>query len=315
MPDVELPQIKDHVLGRGYWSGGEKLNIAIAESAYGRITANDVANIESAAQERMNQVQADAAKYGYDISLEEAQRTALATEYAAYMNKLGVTESADRYALAQEFSARMGLSEAERSALAQEFTAREQSGAQRYTADKSVDVAKEHAQAQVRSTEISAKADMYGADSARQAQTASSGIQSAGNTVSSAFSAFNTSQRMGQQWAYQRSHDRRSLFRNSISAALVFLLGMGVLLIAMDIIGIPIIASLTAIIAEAGARAMYLVEALRDGGGNAGDAFAGYAAGIGATIGGLLTALWDKMNDFLDWLYESIMDLVAQVGG
>jgi hypothetical protein len=336
---------------RGWIS--HKYDIAAVQAEYGLQAARDVSNIEAAANRNIALIQADAAKDGYKLSYESALAAARAQELTALFNKQGVENSAHRYALAQEYSARMNLEGTEIQALAQKFTATEQANAQKYTADKSVDssrlysdaqrftaseqramnqyIADVEARAAVVNTERASKAEEYKArmalketQRASQAQeysskasmhgqVASSGIQGTSNVVSSGFGAFNYGQRSFYQWAMGGTNDPRTLAQRIMITSMLFIGGMFVLFVAMDMFGIPILATLANLVAESGARAVAYVEAVRNGSSNAGEIFSGYGTTLAASIGGMTSALWDRLNDFFDWVMESITDLMANI--
>jgi len=347
---------------KGWWSGQEQYNIAEIQARYGLYASDAVANIESAANERIATVMADANKYGYEMSYESALATARAQVMSQWLNTQGVVKSADRYAYAQEYTALLGLEGTSITALANKFIAVEQVSGQKYSADRSVDVAAIYGEAQkftatetrlmnqfvasvkaradIINVERSSKAEEYKARKAleetkvaseaqkysarRQAQAtetaaetsmhghvAASSMQSSSNLVSSGFGAMNYGQRTFNLWALSGTNEPVPMVQRVMLASVMFVLTMFVLFVAMDIFGIPILATLSDIIAQSGAKAVAFVEAVRNGAGNAGEIFSDFGAGIGASIGGMLSALWDKLNDFFDWLVEWISDTVA----
>lgn len=293
----------------------------LVESADRYAVAQEFSALESANAQRFA---AKMGKEGQVLSAKEyaqaqvvsAKEAAAAQRYSAFEMAGAQRFSAERSARAQEYTAQQQAGAqrftAERGARAQEYSAREYAGAQRFTAER-------QSRAQEYTAKQQAGAQRFTASEQKEATIASSGISSASNVVASGFTNLNAGQRALGQWAMARSPDTRTLGRNYIYAMGLFLLGMAVLFLAMDIFGIPVLQSLANITAEAGARAVALVDALKEGTPEATDAFADTSTTMAASIGGMLTALFAKFQDVLDalvdWLGEAYATLTEQISG
>lgn len=328
----------------------------MAQTKVEAVAAQEIANINASANNRIAIVQAEAERYGYRLTKDAAYRQAVAQEFTARMNNAGVLGSAKRYAAAQRFTALMqkeGLITAtQRSSLATEFAARERAAADKYTAlmgkQGQVLSAREYAHAQimgakytsgaaiksaeltsfaqVQSSQIISKAEiakaersakaveysadkqagatMHAAEQQARATVGAASAQSAGSSVASGFSNFNAMQRMfGARALQERS--RKDVVKSYFVFMGLFCLGFFILFIMMDLFGIPILSALADIVAEAGAKAMGFVDAIKEMASSDNidgikEMLSDGAAGIGGAIGGMLSAFVAKVGDFFD---------------
>lgn len=263
-----------------------------------------------------------------------AERNAMAQMYTAEMQKSGLITSTQRSAIAQEFTARENrIATVHAARLGKEgqvLSAKEYAAAQKYgsyvTANAQMYTAKQSARAQIVSTERASRAEEYksrqqlkGTIRASEAQEKSAGMQmsaqigsatshSASNVVTSGFGAFNASQRLGRSWTFRDSSPAGARNR-ALTAAGIFVFGMLILFVAMDLFGFPILQGLTDMITNATARAVALVDAVKGLASNDNvqgiqDLLASTGSTIAGGIGGMMAAFVDSIAEFFSNIGE-----------
>lgn len=359
-------------LPRGSWWAGDADYVSTIDSSeVQRLAAENVAGIQRDMNVSVAQVQADANKYGYRMSYNEAQRIALAKEFSARMDALKGISMAEKSAVAQITGKRLdkeGLLgsasiRAEVDKLVGQYqkeatirsagisgkynleTGKVYAGAQRYTAEqerlKGREVANISGEYALRSSTVAAEAEKYKSrfslketERASQAQeftadrqmTGTFGAASASansNVVTSGMGSFFAGQRLGTQWTF-RDPTILGAIKRSFAAGFIFILGVVVFFVAMDMFGFPVLSTAADIVAVATGKAIAIVDAVKEataqGNWNAAQSFLDNSwASVAGGVGGMMTAFVDRMgqliNGVVNWLTDAVANFTSSVSG